>query len=436
MNFSQYLRLDEGNYGHDVDKKRVPTGKTVTDLDGEPMLDPVTGKPLDADGPVEDEKKVQLDWQIPSLKEAYTPPEGWRELTAAEKENSRNVTADMARMEAGKEQMKYAEKERQRAQDKRSALIKKEEAAAAAKKPENEENTDSSGVRGESLQDWNAPLHEENEERPYNYGRDEDDEGYKPSRADKARAKKRREGMAASGIDENVVKALKQAWKGDRNPSNTDDAVIAGTLAGTGPVLAATGNPNLAAGAGLAVGGVALGRNITQTVRGARKRIERAKAMNAAKAPKEESVNDSLEIPMRDALGRLSIYSIAEGVAHMKRQLKSKNITATEKRKIQQRLHDKETRDRPRQLARAGDSKTPLDIAVNAADRASESVTPAPKKQRVSTPAETADHKENAPKWVKKMSEEERLARAANDAAEGEYRSGGEGTPRQKHLDK
>ena len=101
---------------------------TVKEPNGETMLDPKTGKPFPKTGPLK-------DWQIPSLKEAYTPPEGWRELTDAEKENSRNVTADMARMKAGKEQMKYAEKKRQRAQDKRTALIKKEEAAAAAKKP-------------------------------------------------------------------------------------------------------------------------------------------------------------------------------------------------------------------------------------------------------------------------------------------------------------
>ena len=149
----------------------------------------------------------------------------------------------------------------------------------------------------------------------------------------------------------------------------------------------------------------------------------------------KKPVNDSLEIPMRDALGRLSIHSMTEGVAHMKRQLASKNITAAEKRKIQQKLHDKETRDRPRQLKRAGDRDTPLDIAVNAADRASEKVTQAPKRQRVSTPAETAKNKKNAPKWVKKMSKEERDARDANNVADAEMRAGGEGTSRQSHLD-
>ena len=68
MRFSEYLRLDEGNYGHDVEKGRLPKGKkkakkpnTVDDY-GEVMLDPKTGKPFPAKGPLK-------DWQIPSLRE-------------------------------------------------------------------------------------------------------------------------------------------------------------------------------------------------------------------------------------------------------------------------------------------------------------------------------------------------------------------------------
>lgn len=77
MRFSEYLRLDEGNYGHDVEKGRLPKGKkkakkpNTVDDHGEVMLDPVTGKPFPARGRVEDEKKVQLDWQIPSLREDH-----------------------------------------------------------------------------------------------------------------------------------------------------------------------------------------------------------------------------------------------------------------------------------------------------------------------------------------------------------------------------
>ena len=395
MNFSQYLRLDEGNYGHDVDKKRVPTGKTVTDLDGEPMLDPVTGKPLDADGPVEDEKKVQLDWQIPSLKE------DWRQ-------------------------------------------------------------TDPGHTR--------ADEEDEDEE-------EEEDDG---------------EGSKWDGADNNSTNEGRK-WEAvkSRVASAADESGVTATLAGAVPAYLATGGDlgsTLATGA--AVGGVALGTKLAKAYRGAKKPVndsveiperdalgrlsiymeaKKLKTTNKVKAkakkptppgnnnptpdymqppnmdfltlkrkpvePVEKEANESIEIPMRDALGRLSIYSIAEGVAHMKRQLKSKNITAAEKRKIQQRLHDKETRDRPRQLARAGDPETPLDIAVNAADRASESVTPAPKKQRVSTPDETAKNKKNAPKWVKKMSKKDRDARDANNVADAEMRAGGEGTARQSHLD-
>ena len=232
---------------------------------------------------------------------------------------------------------------------------------------------ESSDIEVKPLKEWNAPTIDESY-RPgeaYNYGRDEEDEKEEPVEWD---------------------------GKGKPPPGWVDKEEEKAYLA----------------------------RRRSKKRRGGRRKSGRRSS---------DLQNDSLEIPMRDALGRLSIYSINEGVAHMKRQLKSKNITAAEKRKIQQKLHDKETRDRPRQLARAGDSETPLDIAVNAADRASESVTPAPKKQRVSTPDETAKNKKNAPKWVKKMSKKDRDARDANNVADAEMRAGGEGTSRQSHLD-
>jgi len=147
----------------------------------------------------------------------------------------------------------------------------------------------------------------------------------------------------------------------------------------------------------------------------------------------KRKANESIEAPERDALGRLSIQVIGEGgVGHMRRQLASKNIPASQKREVQQRLHDKETRDKPRQLKRAGDPNTPLDVAVNAADRASDPVTPAPKKQRVLTPADKAKAKKNAPKWVKKKEQD---AIDAHDVAEADRRENAVGMDRQSHLD-
>ena len=133
MRFSEYLRLDEGNLGHELEKQEAAKPKvgknlqkiaaakpaetaddnakrkewrdslrstgddggakaarenTVKEPNGETMLDPKTGKPFPKTGPLK-------DWQIPSLREAYTPPEGWRERTPAEEANSVKVNADM-----------------------------------------------------------------------------------------------------------------------------------------------------------------------------------------------------------------------------------------------------------------------------------------------------------------------------------------------------
>jgi hypothetical protein len=297
MRFSEYLRLDEGNYGHDVEKGRIPKKKKPNTVDdhGEVMLDPKTGKPFPAKGPLK-------DWQIPSLKEDH-------------RQYDPNVTR------------------------------------------ENEEDESKSST----------PPVITNPKHP----------DYDPNHPTNVRRRRNEEELAA------------------KENAEEDEKVY----------LARRGGKN--------------------------RRVGRPKSGRRS----EDLQNDSLEIPMRDALGRLSIYNINEGVAHWKRQLKSKNITAAEKRKIQQKLHDKETRDRPRQLKRAGDPDTSLDIAVNAGDIGSESVTPAPKKQRVSTPAETAKNKKNAPKWVKKMSKKDRDARDANNVDDAEMRAGGEGIPRQRHLD-
>ena len=67
--------------------------------------------------------------------------------------------------------------------------------------------------------------------------------------------------------------ALKSAWKNDRDSNTTDDAVIAGTLGG-----AATGSPTI----GLAVAGAGMGRHLTQTLKGAKKRLSKPKAENCS----------------------------------------------------------------------------------------------------------------------------------------------------------
>ena len=226
MNFSQYLRLDEGNYGHDAEKGRLPK-KTVTDLDGEPMLDPVTGKPLDADGPVEDEKKVQLDWQVPSLKE------DWRQTDPGHTREDEEDVPD---------------------------------------KPVNTKRWDGHGKEPEGYEDAGGPI----------------------------------------GSDGTAALRKKTVKK------------------------------------------------------------------------------ESLEIPMRDALGRLSIYSMTE--SSTPKPLRK----ALKKAKMGKKLSNKESGNVMNNPKADGSTRT------NAAEN-------------YKNPQDDID---------------------ANDAAEGEYRSGGEGTPRQKHLDK
>jgi hypothetical protein len=146
------------------------------------------------------------------------------------------------------------------------------------------------------------------------------------------------------------------------------------------------------------------------------------------KKVKKKKINDSIE---RDALGRISIKSIQEGEAHMKRQLGSGNIPYAQKREIQKKLRAKQLKDRERQMKRASDPDTSLDIAVRAGDAASEPVTPAPKKQLKLTPAQKARAEKNAPTWVKKRTEEvKNLEQQASD------RENAAGMNRQSHLDK
>jgi hypothetical protein len=281
---------------------------TVKEPNGETMLDPKTGKPFPKTGPLK-------DWQIPSLREAYTPPEGWRERTPAEEANSVKVNADMDRMEKGKEQMKYAEKKRQREQDKRSAQIKKEEAAAAEKKP---------------LTDWQIPSLKEGSRfnnRPTGNEGPERPAGPNPS----------------EGEDKPDKPVDTERWDGHgKEPDGYEDA----------------GGP--------------IGEDGTAALR--KKTVKR----------------ESLEIPMRDALGRLSIYSMTE--SSTPKPLRK----ALKKAKMGKKLSNKESGNVMNNPKADGSTRT------NAAEN-------------YKNPQADID---------------------ANDAAEGEYRSGGEGTPRQSHLDK
>ena len=110
----------------------------------------------------------------------------------------------------------------------------------------------------------------------------------------------------------------------------------------------------------------------------------------AMKKPAMKPVNDSLEIPMRDALGRLSIYSMQE--ASTPKPLRK----ALKKANMGKKLSNKESGNVMNNPKADGSTRT------NAAEN-------------YKNPQADID---------------------ANDAAEGEYRSGGEGTPRQSHLDK
>ena len=97
---------------------------------------------------------------------------------------------------------------------------------------------------------------------------------------------------------------------------------------------------------------------------------------------------------------------VMEGIEHWKRQLASSNITGAQKRAIQQKIHDAETKARKRQTATAENEDTELDVAMRAGDAASEPVTSAPQKQRTLTPADRQNAADNAPAWVKKKTAE------------------------------
>ena len=101
---------------------------------------------------------------------------------------------------------------------------------------------------------------------------------------------------------------------------------------------------------------------------------------------------------------------VMENIAHWKRQLGSSEITAAEKREIQQKIHDAETKARARQTKTAENPDTELDVAMRAGDAASEPVTSAPQKQRTLTPADRKEVADNAPAWVKKKTAEAEAA--------------------------
>ena len=115
---------------------------------------------------------------------------------------------------------------------------------------------------------------------------------------------------------------------------------------------------------------------------------------------KESSTEDSPRV----------LTPLKENIAHWKRQLGSSEITAAEKREIQQKIHDAETKARARQTKTAESPDTELDVAMRAGDAASEPVTPAPQKQRTLTPADRKKGADNAPAWVKKKTAEAEAA--------------------------
>jgi len=155
----------------------------------------------------------------------------------------------------------------------------------------------------------------------------------------------------------------------------------------------------------------------------------------AKKIGKKEVVNDSLEIPTRDALGRLSIYSMNEASqSALRRRLASSNVPHAEKQRAQANLNIKDKDSARRAEATAGDPETPLDVAVRAGDAMGKKPTPPPQKQRVLTPADKANANTNAPKWIKKKTEEHEQEQALG--READRRADARGmTDRQSHLD-
>ena len=112
--------------------------------------------------------------------------------------------------------------------------------------------------------------------------------------------------------------------------------------------------------------------------------------LTVAQLAAKRKANESVEIPERDALGRLSIYSMQE--ASTPKPLRK----ALKKAKMGKKLSNKESGNVMNNPKADGSTRT------NAAEN-------------YKNPQDDID---------------------ANDAAEGEYRSGDEGTPRQSHLDK
>lgn len=139
---------------------------------------------------------------------------------------------------------------------------------------------------------------------------------------------------------------------------------------------------------------------------------------------------------LRKVVENTEVKNLEErSVGHMRRQLGSTKIPYSRKREIQQRLHDKETRNRKRQLRVANDPNTPLDVAINAADKGTSPVTPAPKPVRKLSPAQKKEVDKNAPEWVKQRTAEVERDNALGREADDMEHSVGM-TDRQRHRDR
>jgi len=440
MRFSEYLRLDEGNYGHDVEKGRLPKKKKPNTVDdhGEVMLDPKTGKPFPAKGPLK-------DWQIPSLREDHRQydPNVTRENEEDEsksstppvitnpkhpKYNPNHPTNVRRRNNKIENRMKEREAREKRLKD----TIEHSEAKRKANESVEVPTRDALGrlsIRSRVISERDMPgtilqkpkwnYHTNEVGRKVNPMRSslaqsirgirndgEVPEGDKPAEIEATRSSHGAPPKGGTYDKWQAQKAARKFKSSNNRPSQHEDD--------DDTTFNKEGGVNRSS-----LTGINAPRDQPRNPRD--QFIPRNRVRQNTARPSVESVYDSLEIPMRDALGRLSIHSINEASkAKLKRKLKSGNTTYAEKQASMKQLKLKQADQKKRATKRAA-TEPDLSIAVRAGDAASEGSVVLPGGDK---PLKRSKLRPGSADLQKHEDEQ------------ADSRSGDEGTPRQKHLDK